>query len=476
MNKFQFFNDSDLKKIHKGTLRILESTGIIVDDKEAQQLLSDAGASVDTKTNIVKIPGFLVDEAIASTPSMVYAAGRGDKGFYLGDGKVRYTSFGEAPQIIDPYTQEVRNVTKEDEGNYARVVDALDQHDMCWDTWVASDVPANTYTLHSLEAYLNNTVKPVCTATTNGILAEAAVKMGAAVAGGREALKEKPVMIAGTCPKSPLHLDKGICESILVLARAGVPNMNMSALTTGGTGPVTLAGTIVVHNAEMLACILLAQLAQKGAPCIYGSCSSGLDLRKATSTYGCPEIGMFSAAFAQLAQWYDIPIVTAGFWTDSNASDMQCGHEKTLNGLLPALTGADLIFGSGCMSAGMIGSFGQMVADNEMIAMIRRVLEGVPVTDIDLALDVIEEVGPAGNFLAEEHTMTYMRSVLAQTALMDRQNYADWTNSGSEDFIRRTDKKALEILENHTVPALDNAVKAQFKDIIAEAEEQLKQQ
>ncbi|MEE0777339.1 MAG: trimethylamine methyltransferase family protein [Bacillota bacterium] len=163
---------------------------------------------------------------------------------------------------------------------------------------MASDVPSSVYTLHSLDAYLSNTVKPVCIATLNGILAEAAVKMAAAVAGGKKALREKPVMIAGTCPKSPLHLDKGICESIIVLAKAGVPNMNMSALTTGGTGPGTLAGTVIVHNAEMLACLVLSQLAQKGAPCIYGSCTSGLDLRKATATYGCPEIGMFSAAFA----------------------------------------------------------------------------------------------------------------------------------------------------------------------------------
>ena len=169
---------------------------------------------------------------------------------------------------------------------------------MCWDAWVASDVPSSVYTLHSLDAYLSNTVKPVCIATPNGILAEAAVKMAAAVAGGKKALREKPVMIAGTCPKSPLHLDKGICESIIVLAKAGVPNMNMSALTTGGTGPGTLSGTVIVHNAEMLACLVLSQLAQKGAPCIYGSCTSGLDLRKATATYGCPEIGMFCGAFA----------------------------------------------------------------------------------------------------------------------------------------------------------------------------------
>lgn len=472
MNKFSFFKEEDLKKIHQGTLGIMEHTGIIVDDEEAQKLFAEAGATVDG--NIVKIPAYLVAEAIASAPSTVYLAGRGDKGFYFGDGTVRYCSFGEAPQIVDPSTLAVRNVTIADEANYAKMVDALEQLDMCWDAWVASDVPSSVYTLHSLAAYLSNTVKPVCIATPNGILAEAAVKMAAAVAGGEDSLKEKPVMIAGTCPKSPLHLDKGICESIIVLAKAGVPNMNMSALTTGGTGPVTLAGTVVVHNAEMLACLVLSQLAQKGSPCIYGSCTSGLDLRKATATYGCPEIGMFSAAFAQLAQYYGIPIVVAGFWTDSKATDMQCGHEKTFNGLLPALAGADMIFGTGCMAAGMIGSLGQLVADNEMIAMIRQALKGIPVTDEDMALSVIERVGPAGNFLAEEHTMKHMKTALAQPVLMDRQNYHDWVNGGSEEFSARANKKALEILESHTVPELAEAVKKQFVAIINEAEERLK--
>lgn len=462
------FTKDQLNTLHQSTLRILASTGFIADDDEALELFHNAGATVDFKQRLVKLPAFIVEEAIQSVPATVYLAGRGNKRFYLGDGKTRFCSFGEAPNIVDPETKEVRPVTIKDEANYAKLVDALDQHDMCWDAWVASDVPAKTYTLHSFEAYVNNTVKPFCAATPNGIMAKATVKLAAAVCGGVEEMRRRPLCVAGTCPKSPLNLDRGICESIIVLARAGVPNMNMSALTSGGTGPVTLAGTIVLHNAEMLACIVLAQLSAKGAPSIYGSCTSALDLRRATATYGCPEIAMFSAAISELTQYYRIPSVVAGFWTDSSSSDLQCGHEKTLNGLLPALTGAGMIFGTGCLAAGMIGSFGQLVADNEMIAMVRRVLKGVPINDVELALDLIESVGPKGNFLAEQHTIDHMKAAQIHPELLDRS-----TGKGGPSFTENADEKAAALLAQHQPQPLKPEVQKLIKEIITETEHEL---
>lgn len=468
------FSKEDLNTIHQSTLRIFASTGFIADSDEALELFQKAGASVDFKKRLVKLPAFIVEEAIQSAPSTIFLAGRGDKGFYLGDGKTRFCSFGEAPNIIDPETKKIRTVSINDEANYAKLIDALDQQDMCWDSWVASDVPAASYTLHSFNAYVNNTVKPICVATPNGALAEATVKIAQAVCGGEEEARKKPVCIAGTCPKSPLNLDEGICESIIVLAKAGIPNMNMSALTSGGTGPVTLAGTIVIHNAEMLACIVLAQLAAKGAPSVYGACTSALDLRRATATYGCPEIGMFSAAISELAQYYQIPHVVAGFWTDSKISDQQCGHEKTLNGLLPALSGADMIFGTGCLASGMIGSFGQLVADNEMIGMVHRILKGVPVNDGELALDLIEAVGPKGNFLAEQHTIDHMQESQIHPELTDRNTYESWVANGSKSFADKAEEKAIALLKQHKPKPLSVDIQKVIKEIIIETERKLK--
>jgi trimethylamine--corrinoid protein Co-methyltransferase len=471
--RLRVFCDDDLNKLHQGTLKILSDTGLIVDDDESLELFSEAGAEVDTRTKLVKIPISLVEEAITLAPSKVLLAGRGDNGFYIGDGQVRFCSFGEAPQLFDPYTQQLRNVKKCDVENYALIVDNLSGHDMCWDAWVPSDVPSSVYTLHSLDAYFNNTEKPVCIATPNGHLAQATVKMSKAVAGGDQALRDKPLCIAGTCPKSPLYLDCGICESIIILARAGVPNMNMSAVTSGGTGPVTLAGSIVVHNAEMLACLVLSQLAAKGAPFIYGACTSALDLRRATATFGCPELGMFSAAFSSLTKYYGLPNVVAGLWTDSKDSDMQCGHEKTLNGLLPALAGADMVFGTGCLAAGMIGSFGQLVADDEMITMMQRTLKGIAVDDINLALDIIDRVGPRGNFLAQMHTVKHMKQSQVHTNLLDRNGFSEWAATGKKTFKELADEKAVAILKNHIPKPLSNEVKNALAKIIEETEVEL---
>lgn len=471
--RLELFSEAELKKIHLSTLHTLEAVGFVADGHEALELFAAASAKVDFTTHLVKLPPHMVEEAIRTAPPSIYLAGRGDKGFRIGDDVTRFCSFGEAPQIIDVYTQEVRNVTKQDEADYAKLIDALPEHDMCWDAWVASDVPSATYTLHSFEAYLNNTVKPVCVATPNGVMARATVDMALAVAGSEQSLRERPICIAGTCPKGPLHLDQGICESIIILARAGIPNMNMSALTTGGTGPVTLAGTIVIHNAEMLACLVLSQLAAKGAPCIYGACTSALDLRRATATYGCPELGMFSAAFAALTHDYGLPNVVAGFWSDSKTSDMQSGHEKTVNGLLPALAGADMIFGSGCLAAGMIGSFGQLVADDEMITMVRRIMRGIPVEDEGIALDVITQVGPKGHFLAEPHTVAHMKEAQAQPLLLDRSGYHDWLAEGRQTFAQRADARAVALLEDHKPAPLPAQVRKELQKIIAAVERDL---
>lgn len=470
MNQFTY---EEMERIHNSTLHVLENVGLIVEGQEAMRLFADAGANVDFETCLVKLPPSLVEEAIVSVPSTINLAGRGNKGFSWGDGKVRFCSFGESPQIVDPYTKKNRNVTKQDEANYAKVVDALEEHDMCWDAWVATDIPNATYVLHSYDAYVNNTVKPACIATPNGTLAKAIVKMATAVAGSEQNLRENPVCIAGTCPKSPLSLDEGICESTIVLARAGIPIINMSALTSGGTGPVTLAGTLVVHNAEQLACFVLAQLAAEGAPCIYGSCTSALDLRRATGTYGCPELGMFSAAFAALCRYYCFPGVVAGFWTDSKIGDMQCGHEKTLTGLLPALSGADMIFGTGCLTAGLNGSLGQLVADNDMISMIRRVLKGIPIDEEELALEVIEDVGPKGNFLSEPHTIDNMSESQVYPELLDRNTNADWLNAGGKTLAQRADERVLQILENHKPEPLPAEVQEALTAIIAETEREL---
>lgn len=468
----EVIDDEGLEKIHNGALQILKNTGITVDDDEAKELLAAAGAEIH-ENNLVKIKPSFVEQSLQTLPREIHVTGRGGKDFLFGDGSVRFCSFGESPQIIDPQTGELRNVTLKDTEDYARLVDALPAHDMCWDAWVPSELPPETYNLHTLKAYLENTTKPVCAAATNGTIAAAVVEIMEAVAGSKEELLKNPPGMAGTCPKSPLHLDKGTCEATITLARGGVPIINTSALTAGGTGPVTLAGTMAVHHAEMLACIIISQLAREGAPYIYGCCTTVLDLRKGTSTFGCPEIGMCSAGLSKLCQKYNIPHVAAGFWTDSKASDMQCGHEKTLNGILPALAGADMIFGTACLAAGMSGSYTQLVADDEMVCNLRRAMTGIPVEDQDLALDVIDNVGPQGNYLSEEHTIANMRQSQIYPQYADRAMPHEWLANGAKTMADNAAAKALQLLKEYQPTPMDPQLKEKIAKIINKTEKSL---
>ncbi|MEL7563813.1 MAG: trimethylamine methyltransferase family protein [Dehalobacterium sp.] len=467
----KLFSDAQIEALHLTTLKVMERTGVFVESQKALKIFADNGANVNYDTNIVKFPAYIVEEAIRCAPGSVLLAGRNPKNDIVLEGdKVHFCSFGEAVSVIDPFSGQLRKAVKDDVCTYAKIVDALDNFAMCWDSLVPSDVDGQLYNLHSFEAYLNNTSKNCCVATPDGNIARLAIEMGAAVVGGKEKIKERPIFLAGTCPQSPLFYHEGLCDAIIELSMVGAPIIIMSAATCGGTGPVTLAGTIVVHNAELLTGLILSQLVLRGTPFLYGSCTSILDLRKANATFGCPELGMISAAVAKLTQHYKIPNVVAGFWTDSKVTDMQSGHEKTLNSIIPALAGANMVFGTGGIEGGLTLSYGQLVADNEFAGMIKRVLRGIPVNEEHLALDLIHSVGPRGNFLAEEHTIKYMKECQSQPKMLDRGNRSEWSGLGAKDMAARCDDEARRILEEHKPEPLPQGVAEKLRTIIKDGE------
>lgn len=468
------FSDEQIEELHSATLRVLEHTGIFVESKKALDVFKNAGANVDFATNIVKFPPHLVEEAIRTSPQKILLAGRNpDQDIVLGDDTVHFTTFGEAVNLLDLTDGKQRPVTLQDVENYTKVVDACKNYSMCWDALVPNDVNPELYTLYSLEAYLNNTTKAVCVATPDGYCAKLAIEMGAAVAGGKDKLRERPLFTAGTCPQSPLFYHTGVCDAMMELAAAGIPLIFMSAATAGGTGPVTLAGTIVIHNAEMLTGLVLSQLVNQGAPYIYGSATTILDLRRGNATYGCPEIGMIGAALAQLTKYYKIPLITAGCWSDSKALDMQTGHEKTLNAVLPALAGASMVFGAGGIEGGLTFSFGQLVADDEFCGMIKRVMKGIPIDEEHLALDLIHAVGPRGNFLAESHTVQHMKESQSYPRLLHRGTREEWMNGGGKDYGTRCNEEAARIIREHQPEPLPAEVANKLKAILTAAEKEL---
>ena len=307
------FSDDELFAIHCATLDVLKNCGIKIYSSEAQDIYDGGGAVVDRNNNIVKIPPHIVEDAIRSAPSTVLLAGRNPKNdVILEANRTGFTNFGEGVSIIDPYTREYRSTTKKDTGDVARVCDALEAIDVHERAVAAQDFPAEIAPLHEVETNLTNTSKHLFQGSGGVKNLRLIAEMCAAVVGGKDKLRERPIYSCITCPVSPLQLVPESTDVIIECAQLGIPINILSMALAGGTSPVTLAGTLVTHNAEVLGGIVLSQLTSKGAPVIYGSSTTMMDMKLTTTPVGCPEFAMINASVAKLAQYYLLPSWVAG--------------------------------------------------------------------------------------------------------------------------------------------------------------------
>ncbi len=307
------FSDDELYEIHLATLEVLEKTGVFVEDPEALAVFDGGGAHIDSAKKVVKFPPYLVEDAIRSAPAKFVAAGRVPKNdVVLEANRISFTNFGEGIMIVDPYSGELRQTTKADVANAALIIDYLDNVDTYERAMLSHDVPHEVAALHNAEASLTHTTKHQWLGPVNGYLAKKVVQMVAAIVGGMDKLRERPLLTFNTCPVSPLKLVGDCCEIIMEAARSGLGINILSMAMAGGSSPVTLAGTLVTHNTEVLSGLVLNQLTRKGSPVIYGSSTTAMDLRLGTASVGTPECAMINAAVARLARYYSLPCFVAG--------------------------------------------------------------------------------------------------------------------------------------------------------------------
>jgi trimethylamine--corrinoid protein Co-methyltransferase len=305
--------EDDLEQIHAATLDVLQSTGIYVDHDEALSILEKGGCWVNKKTKVVRFPSHLVNEALAQCPSHIRLAGRDpEHDFMMGGRKVGFTPFNTGALTQDLETNEIRESTLEDVKNMAIMCDALENVDVESPPVSAQDMPESSYDLHGLAVTLANTTKHVQTDAESGERCNKMVEMAAAIVGGKDQLRYQPLVSFCVCPTSPLQLIDECCDVIIASARSWMPVNVLSMALAGATAPIPLAGTLVVHNAEVLSGIVLAQLANPGAPIIYGSSTTTFNMKTATATVGAPELGMISAAVAEMAHYYEVPCYVGG--------------------------------------------------------------------------------------------------------------------------------------------------------------------
>jgi len=307
------FTKDELDQIHYGTLEVLEEAGMLVFSDEAQEIYYSYGCNVDKKTNVVKMPPYIVEEAIRTAPSKILLAGRNPKNDIVLEGtRVAFTNFGEGLKVLDLETGEIRESTKKDLAEAILLCDALENVDVVLVALTPRDMPPVAQDLHAADAALNNTTKHFMNSILGTSEARRYIEMGEAIVGSAEELRRRPIISIAGDPVSPLQLSKDYSETIIESARAGIPCNILTMALSGATTPVTLAGTLIVHNAEVLGGIVLSQLTRKGAPVIYGSSTTMFDLSCVNVPVGAPELGMMGAAVAKLAQYYNLPSFVAG--------------------------------------------------------------------------------------------------------------------------------------------------------------------
>jgi trimethylamine--corrinoid protein Co-methyltransferase len=469
----EILSRDEVSRIHEASLSILENTGVKFWEPTAIELLKQSGASVDSNRSVVRFPRDLVMRSVKKAPSVITLAGRNAKfDLKLGEGRTYFGSLGTAPLVFDLETGERRYALKRDLENFARITDALDSVRYFHTSVTPTDLHPDTVDLQRWAIALGNTEKHCMGgAVYNVDNMPYLIRMCEEIAGGEKELQRRPLITATECPVPPLQHDKRPLKGIMEFARKRLPVIIYSEPKAGATSPASLAGTLVVSNAEVLSGVALTQLISPGAPVIYGSVATLMDMRTGSIAFGSPETGLLAACTTQMAHYYGIPNMTPGGRTDSKAPDEQSGYEKSRTTLMAGLAGASLGNMAGLLESNLVASYEQMIIDDEIIGTTERILKGVDFDSEALALDIIDKVGPGGVYLSQRHTLDRMRKEHYMPRASDRNYYSVWSKAGSKSISDRARDKAHEILKAHRPEPLDSDVNKAVSAILREAAE-----
>jgi len=465
--RLEILTPQEVKRIHDATLHIIANVGVRFPSKRALEIWESHGASVDHDKMIVKARPVLIEEALKTCPPVYTLAARDPAQDLPLDGNHVYVGTdGCGVEVLDIQNGQRCTSRLQDVADIARLADATEEIAFHWVPVSAQDMPPETRGLHEIKAIWENSTKHVQTESIYNVHeARAAIEMAIAIAGSKEALRQRPVLSLMECSAPPLAHDGGSLEAALLAAEYGIPTgfMTMAACLT--TGPASVAGTLAVGNAEVIAATALLQLAFPGAPVFYAAAQTASDLRRGAYTGGGPEDFLFGAATNVLSDFYNIPLSMGSFATGAKEPNWQAGLENSLSTFMASIVMSDMLLGVGFLHGSRIWSYAEMMMDCEIFSIIHKMMQGIVVDDETLALDIIAAVGPGGNFLSQKHTLKHMRDVFLPQ-FMDRRPYNEWEEKKDEarDWALA---KARKILATHQPDPLDPNLSAELAKIIA---------
>jgi len=447
---------ADAERIHEHSLDLLERVGIVYNTVRALETLEKLDCPVDYDRKWASLPRELVEWALGQAPRAVRLCARDAGRDVILDGRrPHHTTDSQGTQVIDLETGERRDSTAEDLRRGLLFADALDRVEIVNVMVAASDVPAHVRTIRHFALAFTQTSKHVRSGVLHADQVPFIVEM-AKIAEGSE--KFRPIFSVVDCTISPLMHDGPMTEACIELARHQVPIMVYPMPLAGGTAPVTLGGTTLLHNVEFLSGLVLYQAVKAGTPIIYGTGASQLDMH--TGRYGGSADGHgLRLALCDMAHFYNLPVNLGGLSSASYAVDAQYGHEATAAGLLAYLAGADEIYSMGLLGSAQILSLDKMVLDNHLAHQIELMARPARVDEEHLQVDLIERVGIGGHYLNRRETRAFTR----------REYVPVWPPAG-KTMLEVAHAEALNILHDHQPPPLPADAAAKIEAIVAEAD------
>jgi len=454
--------DVELDRIHETSLAILEEIGVQIPNAQILRLFADAGAVVDFEEQVVRIPTSLVEHALAVLPKdFTITPADGGPPIHLGDGDLKL-SMDCSDQIVEVSCDRKRRGTQEDVLKGIMVANALENVRLATGYVLPFEVPQSVGDVAGYQLLFTYARKAVATWIYSPSSADYILEMAKAVAGGTEALKRKKLLTYFAEPVSPLRYAPHTLEIMCKMARYDCPIYLGPMVTAGGSGPVTLAGTLALHNAEILHGLTLIYLLNPRQPVIYSCHAHVLDLRRGTIQYGAPEQALLAAAASQLAKKHGLAVCGNAMLSDSNTPDYQAGFEAGATAAYALAAGWDMLgflgFGTmGVVGAGVGHSLEMVILQDEALSYLQRMLASFEVNSDTLALDAIREAGIGGNFLAQPHTAKHMRRELWQSGgIFPRLDYTAWAEGGSKTALERARERLDQVLRDYPPePALD---------------------
>lgn len=473
---YRLLTEAQIQTLHSATLDLLETVGMRVSNDEAVEMCLAAGCPIRedaTAGRMVLFPRELVDKAIASAPKSISVYNRKGKEAMRLTGRNNYFGLGtDLIHTYDLYTGEMRSTLLKDVINSTIIADAMSDIDFIASFGLPHDVPTNTMYIECVRAMLQNSIKPIFTTAGGAEDLTVIIQMAEEVAGGADALREKPTLIHYSEPTPPLVHSYGAVRKLFLCADKGVPITYVPGGILGGTSPVTVAGGIVQQNAEMLSGLVLHQLRKPGAPIICGFASVAMDMRTSVFTYAAPEFRLTHSAYADLYHYYGLPMWgTVG--SEAMVMDEQAGMDHALTTLLAAMDGTNLIHDVGYLGQGLIANPAMLVMCNELIGWIKRFQRGFAIAPETIALDVIGKVGPGGNYLSEEHTFKHLRNEIWHPKLANRDNPDGWKQKGCKTYGDVVTEKARNILATYKPEPLLPEVQERLAALVQQAQQDL---